>query len=264
MATKSKEPLKYQVGWLAALFASNTDYQSISLADDRVILSGHEDGLNKVPYLAIGVGVAIEQGFFWNILAVHLEDGTVIKADIVCMAVGIRPNADLAKAAGLETNRGIIVQDDMKTSDPNIYAVGECVEHNGLCYGLVAPLYEMAAVVAKGLAGQVAKYQSTISPTKLKVTGIDLFSAGKFESQSGREEITLKSSAGDFYKKLVIENNKIIGVVLFGNTADGAWFFDLLKQGVDINAMRQSLVFGKTYEGEEPLAPYGGQCSLTA
>jgi len=110
--------------------------------------------------------------------AVHLDDGTVIKADIVCMAVGIKPNTSLANAAGLETNRGIIVQDDMRTSDPDIYAVGECVEHNGQCYGLVAPLYEMAAVVAASLSGQPASYKSTTSPTKLKVTGIDLFSAG--------------------------------------------------------------------------------------
>ena len=196
--------------------------------------------------------------------AVHLDDGTVIKADIVCMAVGIRPNADLAKAAGLKINRGILVQDNMKTSDPDIYAVGECAEHNGLCYGLVAPLYEMAAVVAAGLAGQVAKYKTTISPTKLKVTGIDLFSAGDLETKAGREEITLKNSAGDFYKRLIIENDKIVGVVLFGNTADGPWFFGLLRRGVDINAMRQALIFGKTYDEEEPLVPYGGRCSLTA
>jgi len=196
--------------------------------------------------------------------AVHLDDGTVIKADIVCMAVGIKPNASLANAAGLETNRGIIVQDDMRTSDPDIYAVGECVEHNGQCYGLVAPLYEMAAVVAAGLSGQPASYKSTTSPTKLKVTGIDLFSAGEFEKKTGREEIIFKNSGGDFYKRLVIEDNKIVGVVLFGNTADGAWFFDLLKRGVDIRDMRQSLIFGKAYDEGEPLTPYGGRCSLTA
>ncbi|MBL4739851.1 MAG: NAD(P)/FAD-dependent oxidoreductase [Sneathiella sp.] len=199
-----------------------------------------------------------------KVAAVHLDDGTVIKADIVCMAVGIKPNADLAKAAGLKTNRGIIVQDDMRTSDPDIFAVGECVEHNGQCYGLVVPLYEMAVVVAAGLSGQSVRYKSTTSPTKLKVTGIDLFSAGEFEKKSGREEIIIKNSSGDFYKRLVIENNKIVGVVLFGDTADGAWFFNLLKRGVDISTMRQSLIFGTAHDEEEPLTPYGGQCSLTA
>lgn len=196
--------------------------------------------------------------------AVHLDDGTVIKADIVCMAVGIRPNVDLAKAAGLKTERGIVVQDDMRTSDPEIFAVGECVQHNGQCYGLVAPLYEMAAVVASGLSGHSACYQSSVSPAKLKVTGIDLFSAGEFEEKSNRGNIVLKNSAGDIYKRLIIENNKIIGVVLFGNTSDGAWFFDLLKRKVDISALRHSLIFGKAHEGEKILEPYGGRCSLTA
>jgi nitrite reductase (NADH) large subunit len=188
--------------------------------------------------------------------AVSLEDGTTIPADVVVMAVGIRPNAALAKAAGLAVSRGILVDDRMITSDPDILAVGECVEHRGTCYGLVAPLYEMAKVVAAQLGGKSdASYGGSVTSTKLKVTGIDLFSAGDFADGGDREEIVLRDAAGGVYKRLVIRDDRIVGAVLYGDTADGAWFFDLLKRQADISEMRDTLIFGQGYAGGALLDP---------
>lgn len=179
------------------------------------------------------------------VTSVLLDDGTEIQADIVCMAVGIRPNANLAIAAGLDVERGIIVGDDMKTSDPDIYAVGECVEHRGVCYGLVAPLYEMANVIAIGLLGGCEKYTGSVVSTQLKVTGINLFSAGDFSEGPNREQIILKTSNGEIYKRLILQHDKLIGVVLYGDISDSRWFLNLLKTGRDVSAMRQTLLFGE-------------------
>ena len=194
--------------------------------------------------------------------AVELEDGTRIPADLVVMAVGIRPNAELAKTAGLEVNRGIVVDDQMRSSDPDIFALGECAEHRGVAYGLVAPLYEMAGVLAKTLAGEPASYNGSVTATKLKVTGIDLYSAGDFSDQKGREEIVLRDASAGLYRRLVLENNRIVGTVLYGDTGDGPWFFDLLKRQADISSMRDTLIFGQGYAGGPPLDPMAAVAAL--
>jgi nitrite reductase (NADH) large subunit len=197
-----------------------------------------------------------------KVSAVYLDDGTELPCELVVMAVGIKPSADLAKACGLETNRGILVADDMRTSDPNIFALGECVEHRGQCYGLVAPLYEMAGVIAENLLEGDSEYKGSVTATKLKVTGIDLYSAGDFTEGEDREEIVLRDATGGIYKRLVLKDNQIIGAVLYGDTADGPWFFDLLKKGTDISEMRDTLIFGQAYQGGEALDPLAAVAAL--
>ena len=194
--------------------------------------------------------------------AVELEDGTVIPADLVVMAVGIKPNAGLAREAGLMVNRGIVVDDQMRTSDPDIFALGECAEHRGATYGLVAPLYEMAGVLARTLAGEVAAYAGSVTATKLKVTGIDLFSAGDFAEAKDREEIVLRDAARGVYKRLVLQDSRIIGTVLYGDTGDGAWFFQMLREGADISDLRETLIFGQGYAGGSPLDPMAAVAAL--
>ena len=194
---------------------------------------------------------------------IELEDGTVIPATLVVMAVGIRPNAALAKAVGLSVNRGIVVSDHMQTSDPDIYSVGECVEINGNVYGLVAPLYQMAEVAAShlGRTGQ-KRFVETSTATKLKVTGINLYSVGDFAEADDREEIVLRDATAGVYKRLVLKDNRILGVVLYGETADGAWFFDLLKKQTDISGMRETLIFGQAYQGGSPMDPMAAVAAL--
>ncbi|MYZ50135.1 nitrite reductase large subunit NirB [Propylenella binzhouense] len=195
--------------------------------------------------------------------SVTLDDGTEIPADLVVMAVGIRPSTALAKAAGLAVNRGVLVDDSMRTSDPEILAVGECVEHRGQCYGLVAPLYEMAKVAAARLAGdEAAAYAGSVTSTKLKVTGIDLFSAGDFAECEGREEIVLRDASRSVYKRLVIEADRIVGAVLYGDTADGGWFFDLMREKTAIADLRETLIFGRAYAGGAPLDPMAAVAAL--
>jgi nitrite reductase (NADH) large subunit len=198
-----------------------------------------------------------------HVTGVRLDDGTELSADIVVMAVGIRPNAVLAKEAGLETNRGVLVGDDMRTSDPDVFSVGECVEHRGLCYGLVAPLYEMAKVVAAQLAGDdTAAYTGSVTATKLKVTGIDLFSAGDFGEAKDRQDIVLRDAARGIYKRLVLKDNRIVGAVLYGETGDGSWFFDLLRKEADVSELRDTLIFGQSYVGGAPLDPTAAVAAL--
>lgn len=198
-----------------------------------------------------------------HVTGVRLDDGTVIEASLVVMAVGIRPNAALAKAAGLATNRGVLVDDYMTTSDPDIFSVGECVEHRGQCYGLVAPLYEMAKVLGQRLAGMGGQgYEGSITATKLKVTGIDLYSAGDFADAPDREEIVLRDAVRGVYKRLVIKDDRLIGAVLYGETADGPWFFDLVRQETDISDLRETLIFGRAYQGGAPLDPMAAVAAL--
>jgi nitrite reductase (NADH) large subunit len=197
-----------------------------------------------------------------KVCGVRLDDGTVIDAAIVVMAVGIRPSTDLAREIGLETNRGVVVGDDMRTSDPDIFALGECVEHRSQCYGLVAPLYEMAKVIAENLTGGEAVYHGSVTATKLKVTGIDLYSAGDFAEADDREEIVLRDAVAGIYKRLVLKDNRIVGAVLYGETADGPWYFDLLKKGTDISEMRDTLIFGQAYQGGAPLDPMAAVAAL--
>ncbi|QDO99320.1 NAD(P)/FAD-dependent oxidoreductase [Ferrovibrio terrae] len=193
---------------------------------------------------------------------VELEDGTVLPASLVVMAVGIRPNGWLAKESGLTVNRGIVVDDQMRTSDPDIFSLGECVEHRGATYGLVAPLYEMAGVLARTLIDEPAAYNGSVTATKLKVTGISLFSAGDFAEAKDREEIVLRDAARGVYKRLVLKEGKIIGTVLYGDVEDGAWFFQLLREGADIAEMRQTLIFGQGYAGGAPLDPMAAVAAL--
>ncbi|MEM7652255.1 MAG: nitrite reductase large subunit NirB, partial [Pseudomonadota bacterium] len=197
-----------------------------------------------------------------HVEGVRLEDGTELAADIVVMAVGIRPHTALAKEAGLATGRGVHIDDAMITSDADILAVGECVEHREQCYGLVAPLFEMAKVAAQTLVGQESAYTGSVTATKLKVTGVDLFSAGDFADSDDREEIVFRDAARGVYKRLVLENNRIIGVVMYGDTADGNWFFGRLKDGDDIAEDRDTLIFGPSYAGGTPLDPMAAVAAL--
>lgn len=183
--------------------------------------------------------------------SVELEDGRVIPCSLVVMAVGIRPNVALAKDAGLDVGRGIKVCDGLATNDPNIFAVGECAEHRGNVYGLVAPLYDMGKVLAARLAGdEDAGYTGSITATKLKVTGIDLYSAGDFAEKDGRHEIVLRDEGAGTYRRLVIEEDRLVGAVLYGDTADGPWFFDLVRTNAAIDTMRDTIIFGEAFAPE--------------
>lgn len=194
---------------------------------------------------------------------IELDNGTIIPATLVVMAVGIRPNAGLAKDAGLAVNRGIVVDAGMQTSDGDILALGECAEVDGMVYGLVAPLYEMARVAAAHLAGDTKPaFVHSDTPTKLKVTGINLFSLGDFADGDDREEIVLRDATAGIYKRVVIKDNRIIGTVLYGETSDGAWFNDLKKKGTDISAMRDTLIFGQSFQGGAPLDPMAAVAAL--
>ncbi|MEL6266570.1 MAG: FAD-dependent oxidoreductase, partial [Pseudomonadota bacterium] len=197
-----------------------------------------------------------------RVSAVRLDDGTEYPADIVCMAVGIRPATALAKEAGLACGRGIYVDDAMVTSDAAILALGECAEHDGMCYGLVAPLYDMAKVAAATLAGDTAAYKRTETATKLKVTGVDLYSAGDFAEGEGRDEIVFRDPARGVYKRLVLEGERLVGAVMYGDTTDGPWFFGQIKDGTDVSAMRDTLIFGPTVAGGAPLDPMAAVAAL--
>ncbi|MFN3750683.1 MAG: nitrite reductase large subunit NirB [Thiobacillus sp.] len=188
--------------------------------------------------------------------AVKFKDGGTIPADLVVMAVGIRPNTELAESAGLHCHRGVVVNDTMQTFDPRIYAVGECVNHRGVAYGLVAPLFEQAKVCANHLAEHgVARYQGSMTSTKLKVTGIDLFSAGDFAGAEGTETLVFSDAAAGSYKKLVLKDNRLVGACLYGDTLDGAWYFDLLREGTDVSQFRKTLLFGQHHVGDSGHGP---------
>jgi nitrite reductase (NADH) large subunit len=194
---------------------------------------------------------ALVPGDDGRVAGVRLASGETLPAQLVVMAVGIRPNVALAKAAGLHCDRGIVVNDTLQTFDPRVYAIGECVAHRGATYGLVAPLFEMAKVCANHLAGYgIARYAGSQVSTKLKVTGVDLFSAGDFTGGKGTEEIVLADPAGGMYKKLVVRDDKLVGGVLYGDTADGAWYFKLLRDGRSIASIRDRLVFGEANLGD--------------
>jgi nitrite reductase (NADH) large subunit len=178
---------------------------------------------------------------------VRLKDGTLIPASLVVMAVGIRPSVALARDAGLEIGRGIKVDDHMVTSDPSILAVGECVEHDGNVYGLVAPLWDMCRALADGLVEQHSGYRGSVTSTKLKVAGLDVFSAGDFSGGAGAEDIVLRDASRGIYKRVVVKDDRIVGAVLYGDTTDGGWYFDLLKRGEDIAPIRDMLIFGQSF-----------------
>jgi len=181
-----------------------------------------------------------------RVRAVQLKDGTEIPADLVVMAAGVRPDVRLATAMGLQCNRGVLVSDTLQTlTDPRIYAVGECANHRGTAYGLVAPLYEQAVVCANHLADfGIGRYLGSQVSTKLKVTGIDLFSAGDFMGNADTQAIVLRDPPRGVYKKLVLQGDRLVGACLYGDIQDGGWYFELIKDGRSIAAQRDTLVFG--------------------
>jgi nitrite reductase (NADH) large subunit len=181
-----------------------------------------------------------------RVRGVRFKDGSEVAADLVVMGVGIVPNTDLARQAGLYCERGIVVNDTLQTYDPSIYAVGECAQHRGIAYGLVAPLFDQGKVAANHLANLgYARYEGSVTSTKLKVTGIDLFSAGEFNETAGDEVLLMQDSAAGTYKKLVVRDNRIRGAVLYGDTIDGTWYFQLMREGTSIADFRKSILFGQ-------------------
>ncbi len=198
------------------------------------------------------------------VAGVRLKDGREIPAHLVVMAVGIRPNIGLAQNAGLDVERGILVDDHMQTSDPAIYAVGECVQHRGLCYGLVAPLWEMCRAAADMLTSGPSGYEGSVTSTKLKVSGIDLFSAGDFSGGENTEDIVMRDASRGIYKRVIVKDDKLVGAVLYGDTADGNWYFDLLKKQQDISEIREALIFGQAFaSGDNALDPNSAVAALS-
>ena len=187
-----------------------------------------------------------------RVKSIKFKDGVELATDLVVMAVGIRPNTALAESMRLHCNKGIVVNDTMQTTtDARIYSVGECAAHRGIAYGLVAPLFEQAKVAANHLAQfGIGRYQGSLTSTKLKVTGIDLFSAGDFQGGEGTEEIVMSDPYGGVYKKLVIKDDKLVGACLYGDTVDGSWYFKLLRDGRSVADIRDKLMFGESNIGD--------------
>lgn len=184
--------------------------------------------------------------------AVRLKDGRRLPADLVVMAVGVKPNAALARAAGLEIRRGVVVDDALHTSDPAISAIGECVEHDGQVYGLVAPAWEQAEIVAARLLGDgSARYRGSIMGTNLKVAGVAVFSAGDIMGSDGMEEAVCADPESGVYRRIILRQGRLAGAVLVGDVADSGWLFDLLKSGRSVTPLRDALVFGRAFA--EPL-----------
>ncbi|MCZ8518678.1 MULTISPECIES: nitrite reductase large subunit NirB [Paenibacillus] len=181
-----------------------------------------------------------------RVTGVKFKDGSVVDADLVVMAVGIKPNVQLAKDSGLEVNRGIVVNDYLETSIPNVYSVGECAEHRGIAYGLVAPLYEQGNELAKRLAGvPSAGYQGSVVSTKLKVSGVDVFSAGQFTDADDTASVRVQDDFSGVYKKVVIKDGKVIGSVLFGDTSDGSRLFKMIREGEDVTGKEKEILLGE-------------------
>ena len=195
---------------------------------------------------------ALVGGADGRVKSIQFKDGTEVPADLVVMAVGIRPNTALAESMRLHCNKGIVVNDTMQTiTDARIYSVGECAAHRGIAYGLVAPLFEQAKVAANHLAEfGIGRYQGSLTSTKLKVTGIDLFSAGDFQGGEGTEEIVMSDPHEGVYKKLVIKEDKLVGACMYGDTVDGSWYFKLLRDGRSIADIRDKLMFGESNIGD--------------
>lgn len=178
----------------------------------------------------------------------RLKDGRVLPANLVVMAVGIQPNVGLARLTGLTVNRGIVVDDTMQTSEAGIYALGECAEHRGRCYGLVEPAYEQAAALAAHLCGaEAALYEGSLLSTNLKVTGCNVFSAGDFIGETGSEPIVFSDHGRGAYRKLVVRDGKLTGAVFFGDTTDALWYRDLIRTGSSVAAYREGLPFGRAF-----------------
>jgi len=180
-----------------------------------------------------------------HVQAVELADGSRIEADAVIFAAGIKPNVALAKEAGIAVNRGVVVNDVMQTSSSDIFALGECAEHRGTCYGLVEPAYEQARVLARHLAGRPAAYQGSVVSTNLKVSGVSVFSAGDFMGGEGSESLVLSDRRRGTYKKLVIADGRLTGAVLIGDTVDALWYLELIRNRDKVAAIRTDMMFGR-------------------
>ena len=217
-------------------------------AADMLKKSLEEKGLTFKLQAQTAELVAGESG---RVAAVKFKDGSSIPADLVVMAAGIRPNTGLAESAGLHCERGIVVNDTMQTYDPRVYAVGECANHRGIAYGLVAPLFEQAKVCANHLAMfGIGVYRGSVTSTKLKVTGIDVFSAGNFSGGEGTEDIVLHDPGAGVYKRVVLQDDAIVGAVMYGDTKDGAWYFQMLKDRQNVAEIRDHLLFGNSHLGD--------------
>ena len=189
-----------------------------------------------------------------KVAGLRLKDGRNVPADLVVMAVGIRPNVRLARGADLEVNRGIVVGDDLMTSAPGVYAIGECAEHRGTCYGLVEPAYEQARVLARNLAGRPAAYSGSLLATNLKVSGVNVFSAGDFLGAPDTEAVVLSDPGRQTYRKLVVGEGRLKGAVLVGDTGDALWYLDLIRSGRVVSGLRDGLVFGRAFAEPEAQA----------
>ena len=224
------------------------------------LLKSALEGRGQAVFTSADTAEIVGQG---HVEAVRLKDGREIPCSLVVMAVGIRPNVRLAKEAGLAVGRGIKVDDHMVTSDPYILAVGECVEHDGQVYGLVAPLWEMCRALADGMTTGPTGYRGSVTSTKLKVAGLDVFSAGDFSGGAGAEDIVLRDASRGVYKRVIVKDDRVIGAVLYGDTADGNWYFQLLKDAADISAIRDSLIFGQAFaEGGDSRDPKAAVAAL--
>jgi len=180
-----------------------------------------------------------------KVQGIRFADGAELAADLVVMAAGVRPNVALARAAGLHVERAIVVDDTLQSFDPRVYAVGECVQHRKATFGLVAPIWDQARVCAAHLAGLGhRRYVQQATATKLKVTGIDLYSAGDIVGGPGTEDLVLRDRRAGVYKRLVLAGSRLSGAVLYGDVSDGAWYFDLIQRGADVSALRERLLFG--------------------
>lgn len=178
---------------------------------------------------------------------VELQDGTLIPADLVVIAIGVRPNVELARSAGLSVNRGVVVDDRLATSDADIFAIGECAEHRGSVYGLVEPAYEQARVLAMRLTGQPAAYEGSLLATNLKVSGVGVFSAGEFEAGEGAQTVVLRDHLAGVYRKFVLREGRLSGCVLVGDTLGALFYLGLIRSGQDISAVRADLPFGEPW-----------------
>src|SRR6266403_976115 len=188
-----------------------------------------------------------------HVEGVELKDGRVLAADTVVVAVGIKPNAEVAAHAGIAVNRGIVVDDHLVTSTSDVFAIGECAEHRGVCYGLVEPANEQARALAERLAGRDARYLGSVNATNLKVSGVHVFSAGDFLGARGTESVVLSDQGLGTYRKLVIAGDRVVGAVLYGDTADSFWYLDLIRSGAAIDSVREDLIFGRAL-GKRPRA----------
>jgi nitrite reductase (NADH) large subunit len=214
-------------------------------------LDAHAAAMLRREVEARGIGVVTEAETAridgrGRVEAVLLRDGQRLDADLVVFAIGIRPHVDLAGSAGLVVNRGIVVDDTLTTSQDGIHAIGECAEYAGTCYGLVEPAYEQARVLARRLAGEEARYPGSVVATNLKVSGVNVFSAGDFLGRPGAEDIVLTDEGRKTYKKFVVADGRLVGTVLFGDTVDGPWYLDLIRTGTLIAAIRHDLAFGRS------------------